>query len=160
MKFQKFARASLATLALVSTALPAFAESVVVVQLWEKSGEVADGMGMGMHGDMATATMGMDINKASVPAGKVAFRVTNNAKETYHQLLVAPITGSDVTLPYVADESRVDEAAMGVLGEGVTLAGHGSGSFTLDLEPGLYALICNVTGHYMTGMWTTLEVTP
>ena len=33
-----------------------------------------------------------------------------------------------------------------------------SASLILDLAPGKYLLFCNVAGHYMAGMWATVEV--
>ena len=34
-----------------------------------------------------------------------------------------------------------------------------SGSLTVALQPGKYLLICNVPGHYASGMWTEFTVT-
>jgi uncharacterized cupredoxin-like copper-binding protein len=33
-----------------------------------------------------------------------------------------------------------------------------SGALTITLEPGLYLLFCNVPGHFISGMWTTITV--
>ena len=49
------------------------------------------GMGMGMHGNMALAIMGIDVDQAIVPGGKVTFDVTNTSKEIEHEMLVMPI---------------------------------------------------------------------
>ena len=35
-----------------------------------------------------------------------------------------------------------------------------SGWTTVTLTPGRYELICNITGHYWTGMYTELDVSP
>ena len=143
-------------------ATPAFADATVKVDLWDKGGMMdlskSMGMGMGMGADMMKAIMGINIDKKSVPAGKVTFEVTNVAKETLHEMLVSPIANENVVLPFVANENRVDEEASGDLGEVSELEPGKSGSLTLDLKPGLYVLFCNVPGHFMAGMWTTLEV--
>lgn len=115
-------------------------------------------MGMGMHGDMSKAAMSIEIDQASVTAGKVTFEVTNDSKEIVHEMLVSPISGPDAMLPFVDAENRVDEEASGDLGEVSELEPGKSGSLSLDLKPGLYVLFCNVPGHYGAGMWTTLVV--
>ena len=32
------------------------------------------------------------------------------------------------------------------------------GALSLDLKPFLYALFCNIPGHFMAGMWTTINL--
>ena len=143
-------------------AAPAFADATVKVSLQDKGGTMDlsknMGLGMGMHGDMGMAIMSIAVDTASVPAGKVTFEVTNDSKETLHEMLVAPVAGTDVVLPFVEAENRADEEASGDLGEVSELEPGKSGALTLDLKPGLYLLWCNVPGHYMAGMWTTIEV--
>ena len=75
-----------------------------------------------------------------------------------HEMLVSPILGLDAKLPYVDNENRVDEEASRDLGEVSELDPGKSGALTLELKPGLYILFCNIPGHYMSGMWTTIEV--
>jgi uncharacterized cupredoxin-like copper-binding protein len=146
----------------LAIAAPAFAASTVNVELWDKDATIDLsknwGLGMGMHGDMKTAKMGIKINKKTVPHGKVTFKVTNKAKELLHEMLVAPVKDENAVLPYIDKDNRVDEEASGDLGEVSELAPGKSGELTLDLKPGLYILFCNVTGHYGAGMWTTIKV--
>jgi uncharacterized cupredoxin-like copper-binding protein len=158
-----FAKPLLVGLALaVAVVTPAFADSTVKVSLWDKGGDMdmskMMGMGMGMHGNMKMAMMGIDIDKKSVPAGKVTFEVTNASKETQHEMLVAPVASEDTILPFVENENRVDEEKSGDLGEVSELDPAKSGSLTIDLKPGLYILYCNVPAHYMMGMWTVVKV--
>lgn len=56
--------------------------------------------------------------------------------------------------------SRLLEDEIDSLGEVADIAGGTSGSVTLDLPPGQYLLLCNITAHYQSGMYTTLTVTP
>ena len=143
-------------------ATPALADTTITVKLADKGGMIdmskGMGMGMGMHGNMKMAMMSIEVDKVSVPAGKVKFDVTNISAETVHEMLVSPISGLDVTLPYSAAESRVDEEASGDLGEVSELEPGKSGSLTLELKPGLYVLFCNIPGHFDAGMWTVIEV--
>jgi uncharacterized cupredoxin-like copper-binding protein len=52
----------------------------------------------------------------------------------------------------------VNEDAAGHLGEVSELDPGQSGSLSMKLDPGTYMLFCNVPGHYMAGMWTTITV--
>ena len=158
----QFANIWLAGLLAVSASLPARADTKIKVTLWDKPAIMSAGMqmnmGMGMHGDMSMAGMGIDVDTKNVPAGKVTFDVLNTSKDTIHEMIVSPIRDLDVTLPYVASESRVDEDASGDLGEVSELDPGGAGSLTIDLKPGYYVLFCNVPGHFTSGMWTTIDV--
>jgi uncharacterized cupredoxin-like copper-binding protein len=160
---RNFVKLGLLALALpLVTALPASADAVVKVSLWDKGGMMdmskSMGLGMGMHGKMMMAIMGIKTDKETVPAGKVTFDVVNDSKETVHEMLVSPIADGNTVLPFVENENRVDEEKSGDLGEVSELEPGKSGSLTLDLKPGNYILFCNVPGHYMAGMWTMLKV--
>jgi uncharacterized cupredoxin-like copper-binding protein len=155
MSLARLASSLFVTLYLVA---PAFADSTVKVSLWSKGQEMGMGMGMGMHGDMHMAQMGIDIDQASVPAGRTTFVVTNVSTDLIHEMLVAPITAKDVTMPYIANENRVNEEVTGDLGEVSELDPGKSGSLTVDLKPGNYVLYCNIPGHFVSGMWTTIVV--
>ena len=141
---------------------PALADSVVKASLKDNGGMMdlskSMGLGMGMHGDMSTAIMSIDIDKPAVPAGKVTFEVTNASKETVHEMIVAPVADENAVLPYIESEGRVDEEETHDLGEVSELEGGKSGTLTVDLKPGFYVLYCNIPGHYMAGMWTMLKV--
>lgn len=161
--FKKLFILPLAALAMAATAAtPSWAAtSTVNVSLWDK-GSNADmatnlGIGMGAH-DMSKATMGVKVSPASVKAGEVAFEVTNNSKDTVHEMIVIPIRNTGTPLPYIADENRVDEDGAGDLGEVSELEPGRSGALRLKLKPGKYALFCNVPGHFMNGMWTIVTV--
>jgi uncharacterized cupredoxin-like copper-binding protein len=141
---------------------PASAAALVKASLWDRGGEMDMsqnlGLGMGMHGKMHMAVMGIKTDHESVPAGKVTFEVTNDSKDVIHEMLVAPVANADVVLPYNANENRVDEEAAKDLGEVSELDPGKSGALQLDLKPGTYVLYCNIPGHFMAGMWTTLTV--
>ena len=147
----------------VVLATPSFAETTINVKLWDKGGTMdmskGMGLGIGMHGDMKTAIMGVDIDKKTVKAGVVTFKVNNSSKETVHELIVSPINNADETLPYLNNENKVDEEHGSHLGEVSELEGGASGALTITLKPGMYALFCDIPNHYMDGMWTLLTVT-
>lgn len=134
--------------------------TTVLVSLWDKGADtpMGKGMGMGMHGDMAMVTMGIDAKPGSVKAGEVTFKVVNASKDTVHEMVLSPITTVDTLLPYNEALEKVDEDAAGHLGEVAELEPGQSGGLTLTLKPGTYILYCNIPGHYAAGMWTVFTV--
>lgn len=142
-------------------AAPAFADgSIVNITLWDKgpTAEMAMDEGLGMaHADMADTNMGIKLDKTTVKAGEVTFQVTNDSKETVHELLVVPAP-ADGKFAYNANEAKFDEDKAGSLGEVEETDPGKSGALTLNLKPGKYILSCNVANHFANGMWTTFTV--
>jgi uncharacterized cupredoxin-like copper-binding protein len=149
--------------AIVATAGAAQAAATVQVSLWDKGANVpmTTGFAYGMSGaDMSKATMGITAKPATVKAGNVTFKVKNSSKDTIHEMIVMYLANPKDPLPYIADENRVDEDKSGDKGEVSELDPGASGTLTVDLKPGKYVLICNVPGHFATGMWTEFTVQP
>ena len=141
---------------------PAMAGATVMVKLLD-NGETLDlsknlGMAPGTKMDMSKAPMGIKIQPAVVPQGKVVFKVTNNSKTVIHEMLLAPIANANAALPYIDKENRADEENTHDLGEVSELDPGKSGELTVDMKPGSYILFCNVPGHLGAGMWTTIIV--
>ena len=153
----------LATIALLAQLpTPALAGATVNVKLWD-NGETLDmsknmGMTPGTAMDMSKAPMGIKIQPAVVPQGKVLFKVTNTSKTVIHEMLLAPISGPKAALPFVDTENRADEKQTHDLGEVSELDPGKTGELTVDMKPGTYILFCNVPGHLGAGMWTTITV--
>ena len=89
-------------------------------------------------------------------AGPVTFNASN-VGSIFHELVIVKTDMPVDELPVV--DGKVDEDAAGEeIGEiegpeaGLTLAG------TFELEAGSYALICNVEGHYVGGMFVEFPV--
>lgn len=145
------------------------ADTTVNVRLWDRGVDSAmmdemhpKGMGKGMMGGkmaMPMDMMGIEIDTAEVPAGRISFEVVNASEAMIHEMVISPVTSADAVLPYIADENKVDEDAAGHLGEVAELDLGKSGTLAIDLKPGLYVLYCNIPGHYIGGMWTLLTVT-
>ncbi|MCB1492538.1 MAG: hypothetical protein KDJ77_12220 [Rhodobiaceae bacterium] len=138
-------------------ALPALAATTVNVTLWDNPDmDMADNLGHGMGGDMSKASMGVKASTDKVPAGEVTFEVKNSSKDLVHEMIVSPLTSADEKLPYDTNGGKVDEDAAGHLGEVAELEPGQSGALRINLKPGSYILFCNIPGHYMGGMWTTI----
>ena len=155
------------TVAAALALLPVFAAgaqaATIDVTLWDKGADAEMQTGMGYSAnkvDHNKLNMGLKLSRDRVPAGEVTFKVTNDSKETIHEMLVLPIAAPGQSPPYVEGESRIDEEAAGHLGEVAELDPGKAGALTLDLKPGTYMLVCNIPGHYMAGMWQILTVTP
>jgi hypothetical protein len=91
------------------------------------------------------------------PAGRVRFAVSNRGPDT-HELLV--VRGRIGHLPMRRDGLTVDEDRLGPAVVGV-VEGQAPGArhaLDLALAPGHYALLCNMTGHYLGGMREELVV--
>lgn len=167
MRFNRLGTLCLVTAAFAGLAGTAsLADSTIVVSLKDMGSDAMAampdspqmGMDMANGGDLSKAPTMIEIDKASVPAGKVTFAVTNASKDTVHEMIVSPVADGGA-LPFVADQNRVDEDGAGHLGEVAELDPGAKGALTLDLKPGTYVLFCNIPGHYQMGMWTKLTVT-
>jgi hypothetical protein len=92
-----------------------------------------------------------------VTQGEVDLSVHNNGPDT-HELIVVRANGKP--LPLRRDGLTVDEAALRsrtvATFEGSTAGG--GRSERVHLPPGTYVLFCNMAGHYLGGMHTTLVV--
>lgn len=146
----------------------AFARSSVIkVSLWDKGassmnmlghGEMM-GMAMGKMGNnMSMAPMGIRLSSKTVSAGDVTFDVSNASKQMVHEMVISPVKDEKTPLPYDKAANKIIEDSAGHLGEVAELEPGKKGSLKLTLKPGRYILYCNVSGHYVLGMWTLLTV--
>jgi len=90
------------------------------------------------------------------PAGTVTFKVRNRGPVA-HELIV--VRQGRQALPLRRDDVTVDEEALepdtaGALEPG----GTGVRTLRVDLAPGRYELLCNMSGHYLGGMHAELVV--
>ncbi len=146
-------------------ATAAQAAETINVSLWDTGPDAMAAMGtmpdivLGGNTDMSKATMGVKVDVTEVKAGEVTFAVTNDSKDTIHEMILSPVPADGAALPYLADMNMVDEDAAKHLGEVAELDPGAKGALTVTLTPGDYILYCNIPGHYVLGMWTTIKVT-
>ncbi len=122
----------------------------------QRNGPGYMGRGYGMQGMMGM--MSIRTNVASVKTGKIAFDVSNLSRSIIHEMLVVAVDNPNAPLPYDYSTGQVPEQQVKVLGETEDMEPNAEKTITLDLAPGSYLLICNVPGHYASGMWTALTV--
>jgi uncharacterized cupredoxin-like copper-binding protein len=94
---------------------------------------------------------------ARLPAGDVTFRVRNHGPGS-HELIVIRLPNRG--LPFRADGLTIDEDAVAKVEAGALEPDHAGAVRTLRLHltPGRYVLLCNMYGHYLGGMHTTVVV--
>ena len=153
---------------------PALAGTVVDVTFTDMGPIMGPGMGPGMHGGpmmgpsgSPLGMMSLSASPAAVPAGLVSLRAFNRGRLA-HEVVVLPIgVGQSTGQRPVGVGDEIDES--GSLGEAAQTCGFGDGDgiapgamgwTTLTLPPGRYELVCNIAGHYRSGMYTELDVTP
>lgn len=102
------------------------------------------------------------VSASSVPAGPATLRV-GNVGEIPHTFFALRTELAEEALPVV--DGEVDVEADGILevaaaiGEQIDPAPDRSIELDAELEAGHYVLICNVPGHYQSGMHASLDVT-
>ena len=142
---------SLVAAVILVPALPALsvraAENVVQAKLEDAS----------VNGSLEGMLIKLD--RDTVRAGRVTFRVMNESEALVHELIVLQ-TDLDVSqLPYDPRKGKVIETQLKSFGEVEELKPGTSGKLTLNLRPGPYLLMCNQPGHWHAGMWTKFTVT-
>jgi uncharacterized cupredoxin-like copper-binding protein len=93
---------------------------------------------------------------ASAGHGHVTIRVTNAGNET-HELLVVKGRRSLPTRNGRVDEEALEEDGR-VIGEIADVKRGKTAGRTFTLKKGSYVLLCNLPGHYKSGMHATLVV--
>jgi uncharacterized cupredoxin-like copper-binding protein len=119
----------------------------------------------GAPGSTVTVTLtewAVVVDKASVPAGKVTFDVTNSSTFFKHEMVVLKTDLDPAALPADSTGKVNEDTSVGEVSE---LDKGATGSVTLDLAAGKYVLICNIVEssgghevHYMKGMYVAFTV--
>lgn len=102
----------------------------------------------------------IDLNRSSVPAGKITFQVANQGS-VEHELVILRTDITPKALAMNAQEPGTaveDSTEVKDVGEVEAIAPGTSKSGVFDLTPGKYVLICNEASHYEAGMEAAFEV--
>jgi hypothetical protein len=93
-----------------------------------------------------------------VHAGRVRVRLENKGPDSHELIVVRQVAGQP--MPLRSDGLTIDEEAVerrtAVVIEGLDRGG--THEQLVTLKPGRYLLFCNMAGHYLGGMHTTLVV--
>ena len=90
------------------------------------------------------------LDQASVPSGKITFQVKNAGTMVHEVVVLKTDLAADKILADPDEAGKMSED--GSQGESGDLDPSTVKTFTLDLEPGNYVLICNQPAHYALGM--------
>jgi len=96
------------------------------------------------------------LDQATVPSGKITFQVTNAGTMTHEVVVLKTDVAADKIAPNPDEPGKMSEE--GSQGESGDLDPNTKMSFTLDLAPGNYVLICNQPAHYLLGMHIAFTV--
>jgi uncharacterized cupredoxin-like copper-binding protein len=94
---------------------------------------------------------------SSAPTGDVRFRQRNVGALT-HELVIVETALEHEALPVKAGQVVLEAKELRVAGRDKLLAADSTRTAAIPLEPGKYVLICNVAGHYQSGMHTPFTV--
>ena len=98
----------------------------------------------------------------TVAAGSVSFTVTN-AGTIPHEFVVLQTKTAAADFPiksFEGEPERFNEDTAGTnVGETGDMEAGATQTLTIDLDPGHYALVCNLPAHYGQGMHTDFTVT-
>lgn len=94
----------------------------------------------------------VELDETTANAGSVTFHITNNGALTHEFVVIASDTPA-ASLP-VGDDSTVSEDDVEVVDEVEDIEAGATADLTVDLPAGHYDIICNIEGHYTSGMHT------
>ena len=96
---------------------------------------------------------------ATIDAGDVTFSAMNQGSSVHEIEVFTVPDGVDATsLEITNNVADTDAAGMEVVDEVEDIAPGTTADLTVNLDPGTYALICNLPGHYAQGMVREFEV--
>lgn len=145
----------------ISCVVPALAGTVVDATLVNMGGP----MMMNAPTGSMTGMMRLTLDRSTVTHGQVSL-LAINAGNVNHELVILPLpTGQIVGTRAIGADARIDET--GSLGEASNTCSAGSGDgiapgtsswVTVSLPAGRYEIVCNLPGHYASGMYAQLTV--
>jgi uncharacterized cupredoxin-like copper-binding protein len=96
---------------------------------------------------------------STLKAGKVTFTITNTGTVP-HELLVFKSDLDEAADPTDSAGDIVEDGpGINLLSDGDNIDPGGSQTRTVDLTPGKYLFVCNIPGHFKSGMFTVVTVT-
>lgn len=93
----------------------------------------------------------------TVPAGTIEFSIENQGT-IQHEFLVVKTDVGLGEIPVEGDRFSEEQESILMIDEIPEYAPGTTQKLVVDLEPGVYQLVCNIAGHYQAGMYTQLTV--
>jgi uncharacterized cupredoxin-like copper-binding protein len=101
---------------------------------------------------------GIELSEDSLAAGDLAFEGVNEGSLTHEFEVFAVPAGVDANALPVEGETAPADEMLEVVDEVEDIAPGTSATLALNLQPGEYAVICNLPGHYAAGMHAAFTV--
>jgi len=95
---------------------------------------------------------------SSVPAGPVQF-IASNTGTMEHEMVILKTDLAPDALPVADNKASEDGPGIQVIDEIEEFGPGTQATLTVNLTAGNYVLICNIPGHYQSGMRTAFTVT-
>ena len=99
----------------------------------------------------------VSVDPASAPAGDVSFTI-DNAGTTGHEFLIVKTDIAPGEIPLDGDHFPEDADGIEVIDEIGEFPADTTETLDVTLDAGSYQLVCNLPGHYSSGMFTGFEV--
>lgn len=109
----------------------------------------ACGGGSGNEANVRLHDFGIELDRTEFATGTVTFQLENEGPSV-HEFVVIRSDADPGSFPVV--ENEVEEAGLDAVDEVEDVAVGGTPTLEVDLTPGSYVVICNITGHYAAGM--------
>ena len=103
--------------------------------------------------------MAIRTDTTSVRSGPVRFDITNWSRDIRHDLQIVALEDPDQLIPYDIDRGKIPDNELNTVARIEVLKPDEHTAIDVDLAPGDYLLICNIEGHYLSGMLAPLTVT-
>jgi uncharacterized cupredoxin-like copper-binding protein len=105
------------------------------------------------------ADFSIELSTDTLPAGDLTFAASNAGPSTHEFEVFSMPADTDLDqLEIVNDVANVDAAGMTVVDEIEDIVAGTSAELNLSLEPGTYAVICNLPEHFAQGMHASFTV--
>lgn len=121
------------------------------------NGGSGDAGGTSHSVDATVKDFAITLDPSSVTAGDVEFSITNDGPSV-HEFVVLGTDLAAGELPVEGSEVNEDDASLSSEGEAEDIEPGTTASLTLNLAAGSYVVICNISGHYTSGMRAAFTV--
>jgi uncharacterized cupredoxin-like copper-binding protein len=107
--------------------------------------------------DVTLSDMQIEMSSTDLDAGQVSFAIENDGPSVHEAEVFSVPNAVDATqLPI--DTGVADTSSLALVDEVEEIAPSTSVDLSASLDPGDYVMICNISGHYVDGMYATFTV--